>query len=159
MASAASSEDKVILNLMPMLDIFSILITFLLMSFSSDPVNYNVSRNVRVPESSSTVSLDEVPSIVVSKTEILVNDKKIVSIFDGDIQERSRSQGAIFPLFEELEKLAEASKSTTEDGKPSSILTMEMDKSHLFKLIKRVMLSAQQAEFVTFKLLVEKNTF
>jgi hypothetical protein len=32
-----------------------------------------------------------------------------------------------------------------------------MDKAHRFKMMKRVMLSAQQAEFVVFKLSVQKE--
>jgi biopolymer transport protein ExbD len=35
-------------------------------------------------------------------------------------------------------------------------LTVEMDQTLSFKLLKRVMLTAQQAEFVAFKLLVNK---
>ena len=35
---------------------------------------------------------------------------------------------------------------------------MEMDQSHRFKLMKRIMLAAQQAEFITFKLMVSKQT-
>ena len=38
-----------------------------------------------------------------------------------------------------------------------STLTMEMDRSHRFKLMKRIMLAAQQAEFITFKLMVAKQ--
>jgi hypothetical protein len=34
---------------------------------------------------------------------------------------------------------------------------MEMDKGHRFKLMKRIMLSAQQADFVQFKLMVQKE--
>jgi biopolymer transport protein ExbD len=37
-------------------------------------------------------------------------------------------------------------------------LTLEADKKTQFKLIKRVMLTAQQAEFISWKLAVEKNS-
>ena len=77
MASAGGgSKDTLSLNLYPMLDIFSILITFLLMSFSSDPVSHDVDAGIELPESSTIVALDEVPTIVVTKTEVRVNDKK-----------------------------------------------------------------------------------
>lgn len=166
MASVGNSKDKLTLNLNPMLDIFSILITFLLMSFSSDPVNHDVDAGIELPQSITTVALDEIPAIVVTKTEITVNDKKVSTIVDGDVPEKDRSQGAIFPVYEELVKLAEANKrinakvrrqdDPTQKG-ITGALTMEMDKGHRFKLMKRIMLAAQQADFVTFKLAVQKE--
>lgn len=166
MASAGGgSKDTLFLNLNPMLDIFSILITFLLMSFSSDPVTHNVDAGIELPESTTIVALDEVPTVVVTKTEIVINGKKIADIVAGDVPEKDRTQGAIQPVFVELEKLGEANKRLAKNIKsndPNAMgstgaLTMEMDKGHRFKLMKRIMLSAQQADFVQFKLMVQKE--
>jgi biopolymer transport protein ExbD len=162
------SKDQLELNLYPMLDIFSILITFLLMSYSTDPVSHDVKAGIELPESATMVALDEIPAISVSKTEVVVNDKVVARLVDGDVPEAERgesSQGAIRPVFDELKKVAEANKrlgaARMDDpgviGKTGQ-LTMEMDKQHRFKLMKRIMLSAQQAEFVTFKLIVTRST-
>jgi len=158
--ASVSQEEGVSLNLMPMLDIFSILITFLLMSYSTDPVSYDISAGLELPDSITITALDELPTIIVTKNEIMVNDKKVATILGGDVPERDRSQGAVYPVFVELEKLAEANKRVfrgKEDKTKTSILTMEMDQSHQFKLMKRIMLAAQQAEFVTFKLMVARE--
>lgn len=163
-AVSSDSGDTLSLNLMPMLDIFSILITFLLMSYSTDPVSYDVNSGVELPESMTVSSLDELPSIKVTKSEIMVNDKKVANIVGGDVPEKDRSQGAIFPVFEELKRLADANQralrgrmSEAEKAKIQT-LTMEMDQGHRFKLMKRIMLAAQQAEFITFKLMVSKQS-
>jgi hypothetical protein len=148
---------------MPMLDIFSILITFLLMSFSTDPVNYNTNAGVELPESQTLAALDETPSIIVSKTEVKVNDKVVSTIVSGDVPQKDQQQGAVYPVFQELEKLMEANKRalkgrvTELDKGRLSTLTMEMDQGHRFKLMKRLMLAAQQADFITFKLMVSKQ--
>jgi hypothetical protein len=165
MASAGGgSKDTLSLNLNPMLDIFSILITFLLMSFSTDPVSHDVDAGIELPQSNTIVAMDEVPTIIVTKTELRVNDNKVADIVAGDVPEKDRAQGAIYPVFEALQKLAEANKrvnkpkSDDPNAKGSTgALTMEMDKGHRFKLMKRIMLSAQQAEFVQFKLMVQKE--
>ena len=47
MASVGDGGDSLSLNLTPMLDIFSILVTFLLMSYSTDPVNHDLDRKFR----------------------------------------------------------------------------------------------------------------
>lgn len=158
--ASVQNDEGVSLNLMPMLDIFSILITFLLMSYSTDPVSYDISAGLELPDSVTITALDELPSIIVTKNEIMVNDKKVATILGGDVPERDRSQGAVYPVFVELEKLAEANKRVfrgKEDKTKTSVLTMEMDQSHQFKLMKRIMLAAQQAEFVTFKLMVARE--
>ena len=164
MASVGGEQtESLTLNLTPMLDIFRILVCFLLMSYSTDPVNHDVDTNLELPESATLVNLDEIPAIVVNRKEILVNNKKITSIVNGDVVESDRAQGAIMPLFKELEKLAEMNKKArikagVEVKEKLGTLAMEMDKEHRFKLMKRVMLSAQQAEFINFKLLVEKTS-
>src|SRR5688500_6871025 len=98
-AASLDSGDNLSLNLMPMLDIFSILITFLLMSYSTDPVSYDVNAGVELPESDTLVALDELPTIIVTKNDILINDKKVASIFQGDVPEKDRSQGAVYPVY------------------------------------------------------------
>jgi len=157
------SGETLSLNLMPMLDIFSILITFLLMSYSSDPVSYDVTAGVELPESATLAMLDEIPEIKVTKTEILVNDKKIANIINGDVQAKDQSQGAVYPVYQELQRLSESNKRALGsrlseiDKSKIQTLTMEMDQGHQFKLMKRIMLSAQQADFITFKLMVARE--
>jgi hypothetical protein len=69
----------------------------------------------------------------------------------------------VYPVFVELEKLAQANKrilgtrSSELDKSKTSTLTMEMDQGHRFKLMKRIMLAAQQAEFITFKMMVARQ--
>ena len=107
MASVSSEdEDHVSLNVMPMLDIFSILILFLLMSFSTDPISHDVSKDLELPESKTINSLDEIPTVKVTKTTLMVNDKQISKVLSGNIEEQHLSQGAILPLYQELEKLS-----------------------------------------------------
>jgi biopolymer transport protein ExbD len=168
MASAGGdSGESLSLNIMPMLDIFSILVTFLLMSYSTDPTNHDVDQNLELPDSVTLVSMDEVPSIIVNRNEILVNTKKVVSLQNGKIPQTDIQQGAAFPVYQELLEIAKVNKAAAEqlrgkadDGekraKPGEI-TIEMDKNHDFELLRRIMLAGQQAEFITFKLLVAKE--
>jgi biopolymer transport protein ExbD len=162
MASVGNDEGETLsLNIMPMLDVFSILILFLLMSFSSDPVSHDITAGLELPESLSIRSLDEIPTITITKKDIRIGDLVVTILENGEVPESNRTQGAIAPLFKELDKLAEANRvrkinPVPEDGPQKDALTVEMDQSLTFKLLKRVMLTAQQAEFVAFKLMVNK---
>ena len=158
--------DTLSLNIMPMLDIFSILLTFLLMSYSTDPTNHDIDENLELPDSVTLVTMDEVPRIVVNRNEIYVNDNKIVDLENGRVPRADISQGGINSVFKELEKLAiqnkKVAKSLVDEddkkkAKPGTI-TVEMDRKHDFRLLRRIMISGQQAEFIKFKLLVAKET-
>lgn len=149
-----------------MLDIFSILVTFLLMSYSTDPTNHDVDANLELPDSVTLVSMDEIPSIVVNKNEILVNTKKVVTLENGKVPQADIQQGAAFPVYKALLEIAEVNKKAADElrgggdekkAKPGEV-TIEMDKKHDFQLLKRIMLAGQQAEFITFKLLVAKES-
>ena len=166
MASAGGdSNESLSLNLTPMLDIFSILVTFLLMSYSTDPTNHDVDANLELPDSVTLVNMDEVPSIVVNRKEILINNKSVVTLDNGKVPAADIQQGAVFPVYKALLEIAETNKKAAEvirapgteekKAKPGEI-TIEMDKKHNFEILRRVMLAGQQAEFITFKLLVAK---
>lgn len=169
MASAGGdSEDSMSLNIMPMLDIMSILVTFLLMSYSTDPQNHEVDGNLELPDSVTLMSMDEVPAISVSKTEIFVNNKSLVKLESGKVPQADIQQGAVYPVYKALLEIGEANKiamaefrGESPDGekkaKPGE-LTIEMDKTLEFNLLKRLMLAGQQAEFITWKLLVAKES-
>ena len=108
-----------------------------------------------------------------TKEAIFINDNKVADIIGGDVPERDRSQGAVFPVFKELEKIAEQNRriqerarrggrrpadgSGDDENKDPGTLTVEMDQAHKFKLIKRILLAAQQAEFIKFKFMVVKE--
>jgi len=157
MASVGGDEgDSIALNIMPMLDVFSILILFLLMNFSSDPMTHDVDKGVELPESIILESMDEVPTITISRTELLINEKLIAPITNGKVPPNLKAQGGIEPLYIELEKMFEANHRFSKDDTKSDVLTLEVDKDHKFDILKRVMLSAQQAGFIRFKLMVSK---
>lgn len=166
MASVGGDGGETLsLNIMPMLDIFSILLTFLLMSYSTDPTNYDIDENLELPDSVTLVTMDEVPSIVVNRDRVFVNDVKIIDLVNGRVPESEIQQGAVYPVYKELKKLAVQNQKVAETltdeqdkkkAKPGT-LTIEMDRKHDFRLLKRIMLAGQQAEFIKFKLLVAKE--
>jgi len=161
------SGETLSLNIMPMLDIFSILILFLLMSFSTDPVSHDVTAGLEMPDSMTLRSLDEIPKVTLTRESLRYMDKKVAVVdpSTGDFEERYKTQGAVKTLYDELIKLAEANKKRKKiseeelEGKPQTdALTMEMDKRNKFVLMRRVMKAAQQAEFIAFKLMVSKTS-
>lgn len=159
-------DDGMELNVAPMLDMFTILTVFLLMSFSTDPVNLDVSDILRPPMSNAQKKLEAKPNISISKKELTMNDKFVVKIspdLDVDNPKVNLQQGAIMPLYERLKEMRQNLKFLEKKNKGDPLfkkmnatLVLSADENIPFKLLKRVMLTASQAEFVTFDLVVRK---
>ena len=161
MASAGTDGgESISLNLNPMLDIFSILITFLLMSFSTDPVNHDLRENMELPDSDTLVALDEVPLVSANREAVYYGDKKVADIINGEVPKEFLQQDAIYPLWEELKALAAANKQILKavgKEKETGSLTLEIDKGHNFLLMKQIMHAGKEEEFIKYKLMVAKE--
>src|ERR1700744_4294590 len=68
-----------------MVDMFVILLVFLLKSFSTSPVIISPKAGLRLPESTSPADPVDVLKMVVSTDGIYVEDKKVISLAAGSI--------------------------------------------------------------------------
>lgn len=160
----AKNDSGLSLNLMPMLDIFSIIITFLLMTFSTDPVNYDI-EGLELPQSRTFMALDELPTIKVTETAIFVLEEEVAKLVNGQVDPKDERQGAVGPVFDRLDAIRKKrmerqgmldDPKDQRQGSNKGIVGMEMDKNGKFSVMKAIMLASQQAEFITFKLIVNK---
>jgi biopolymer transport protein ExbD len=152
------------LNLYPMLDVFSILIIFLVMNFSTSGESVESKLNLELPKSAVKMSLDSAANVSISKSEILVQGGLSIPIeADGDVAAQYRDQGAIRSIYDEFKKVSAQNETLKNRNKALNLteadintLVLEADKEVQFKVLKRVMLSAQQADFIAWKLAVSK---
>jgi biopolymer transport protein ExbD len=152
------------LNLYPILDVFSILIVFLLMNFSTQGQSIESTANLELPKSEVRLSLDDAAAVSITKEEIVVQGNLTIPLdSNGDVPARFIEQGAIKPAYDEFVKLAQSMQTLKNRDQKLSLsdadirsLTLESDKATQFRVIKRLMLSAQQAEFTSWKLALDK---
>ncbi|NBO37371.1 hypothetical protein EBU99_02175 [bacterium] len=161
-------KESFSLNLYPMLDVFSILIVFLLMNFSVSGESTEASANLELPVSAVKLSLDSAASVSITKTEILLQGGlKIPLTADAkDVVEayKKDGQGAIRKAYDEFKRL-KAQNDTLKNRQKNlglsnadvSTLVLEADKVIPYRIIKRVLASAQQAEFISWKFAVQKR--
>jgi biopolymer transport protein ExbD len=147
-----------------MVDMFIILLVFLLKSYSTSPVNVTPNSNLQLPQS--TVSTDpvDVLKMVVSKTAVYVEDEKVVDIvnnqFDDSIVD-ANDKGFIRPLFEMLDKKAQQSKDLSKvnetiefDGK----VFLQVDRDLPYSVLKKIMYTSMLAGYYDVKFaVVSKN--
>lgn len=143
-----------------MVDMFVILLVFLLKSYSASPVVLTPGDDMKLPVSTSSKNPVEALKLVVSPNGIFVEDKKIVEMKDGILPVSSVDESDtqfIRALYTELDDQAKKSRKiasqNTEldfDGK----VVMQAERSLPYDLLRKVMYTSMMAGYSDVKIAV-----
>ncbi|MBC7733463.1 MAG: biopolymer transporter ExbD [Bacteriovorax sp.] len=136
------NQTMVDMNLVSLIDVFTILIFFLL-SNSGGVETLPSPKAVLLPESVAQKSPAETLVVVVSGTEILVDGRKVAMVADvlgaeGDL---------IAPLQAELELQANRPVVRKENEATAKRLTIMGDKEIPYRLLRKIMVTSARANF------------
>ena len=150
------SKSMVDLNLVSLIDIFIILIFFLMFNASGVEILPN-NKAVKLPESTASVSPKESLVVLVSGQEIQLQGRRVASVAEV----LANNQDVIEPLRAELEALGGVSP-PPEPGKSSSgrSITIMGDKDIPYRLLRKVMATCARANFeqISFAVLRKNKT-
>ncbi len=146
--------DKGELNMNSMMDMMTIILLFLLKSFSTGGVLITPSEDLSLPTSFQTEKPKKELNVAISKEEIIVNDVPIVAISSLDKYEM------MIPSLNA--KLAEYAKNEKhlelEVGKEfTHQVIIQGDESIPFEVLIKVMYTCSQSEFYKMRLLTVKK--
>lgn len=155
---ANNKKSTFVLQLTAMVDMFTIIIVFLLKSFSTSAVNITPQKGLNLPASFSLADPVEGLKLIVSKEGIFVDDNRVAILVDGkvsaedqDPQDRMFIKGLFTALDKEAEKSKEIAKINTEhkfEGK----LVMQADKELPYELLRKVFYTASMAGYADLKM-------
>jgi biopolymer transport protein ExbD len=136
------NKTMVDMNLVSLIDVFTILIFFLL-SNSGGVETLPSPKAVRLPESAAETTPRETVVVVVSGSEILVDGRKIANVAealgtDGDM---------IDPLKTELDFQSNRQLIRKENEAQSKRLTIMGDKDIPYRLLRKIMFTSARANF------------
>src|SRR5579871_2691556 len=80
------------LQITSMIDMFTIILVFLLKSYASSSVDIAVNKDVRLPASTASVAPIEALKLIVSTHGIYVDDKEVAHIDGGEIPKQFLDQ-------------------------------------------------------------------
>ena len=68
-------------------------------------------------------------------------------MIDGKVEKKDKTQGALYPVYIELNKLSEANKRFSKKKLKEAVdfMTVEFDKIHKYSLLRKVMLSENKS--------------
>lgn len=141
------------LNLVSLMDIFTILVFFLLVN-SSDVEVLQSDKSIKLPESIAEKKPAETLVVRVDKENILVGGRQVASINDVE----AKNEKVIAGLKKELDYLAERKKKrlTAEQIKQGFDVNIMADKDTPYTLLKKVMSTCAKAEYRNISLAVSQ---
>jgi biopolymer transport protein ExbD len=145
------------LNLTSMIDMFTIILIFLIKSYSVSDVALSPDSTIQMPYSTAT----EIPTIAVkvsmSQENISIDGRPIINLQNGRLQAEDVQGLVIFPLYRELKAIA-VLKAEEEKQDPNREFKRQVllygDKRIPYGTLKRILFTAGQAEYETFRLSV-----
>jgi len=129
------------MNLVALIDIFTILIFFLMSSTGIEVLSS--ARAVKLPESTAEKLPRETVVITVSATDIVVDGRKVASVSEALAGE----DDLIAPLKAELDLQAGRQTIRKENEAQAKAITIMGDKGIPYRLLRKVMYTAARANF------------
>ncbi len=141
------------LNLVSLMDIFTILVFFLLVN-SGDVEVLQTDKSIKLPASFSEEIPKENLVVLISATDVVVGGRAV-----GTLADLTASRGELFePLQQELKYQAERAGPLTEKsqlaGRPVTIMA---DQKIPYELLKKIMATCAAAEYRDISLAVTKK--
>ena len=158
------AEPEVIkdLNITPMMDMMTIILVFLLKSFSSSTSTITFDDNLQVPKSLSELKPKLAVTVTVTKRVLLVEGDAVAPINNGRVDPAVKRDGEngyyITPLVDILEKHARREKRVAEltGQKFEAQLMVVADQTTPYRMLTEVIYSCGQAGYANYRLLVLK---
>jgi biopolymer transport protein ExbD len=146
------NQTMVDMNLVSLIDVFTILIFFLLSSSGVETLMPS-NKALALPLSTAEKVPRETLVLVVSGEEIIVEGRRIAGVADvlaekGDI---------VAPLLTELTLMAQRQAVRTENQDAAKAITIVADKEIPYRLLRKVMFTASQAGFVDVAFAVQQK--
>ena len=140
------------MNLVALIDIFTILI-FFLMSSTGIEVLTNA-RAVKLPLSTAEKSPRQTIVVAVSDTDIVVDGRKVATVAEANAQ-----QGDVIPgLKAELDLLASRQVISADKSAATKAVTIMGDKNIPYSLLRKVMYTSARANFSEIVFAVQRKS-
>jgi biopolymer transport protein ExbD len=130
------------LNLIPLIDILSVMVSFLLVYSTEVEVIQN-SKGIEIPQSIAQAAPKDSVVVMITKTDLFVQGEHIASVQDV----RASQDAIVTPLRDALKRPLLVGKSMTEKDLAQREITIMADKSLPYEVLKKVMSTCTDADY------------
>ncbi len=143
------------LNVTPMVDMLTMLVIFLLMTFSATGEILFISKDIVLPQAYNSAELERAPVVAVSAKALAFEGEFVMNT--ADINERYFQDWNLPPLKERLENARKAWKADNPDKPFDGQVIIQSDSNVPFSVIKMIMFTCAQASYVGVNFAVQKS--
>ena len=170
---AARKQEEGGLTITSMMDMMTIILVFLLKSYSTDDISVAASDDLVLPVSTTQVKPQLAVNLVVTRSMVVVDGVEVLRLTEeadeenpGDmviaVPEDEKKGQLITRLYDRLLEKAEDAKQLaemtgSEDHEFKGRVLLQCDKNLPFSVIREVMYTAGQAQFSEFRFVVYQN--
>jgi biopolymer transport protein ExbD len=145
------------LNITAMLDMMTIILVFLLKSYSTSSVAMTSSEECRPPISTTRATPKDTVAVTITPKHVLVGDKSVVTLVGGQMPANVLEGRLVVPLDQALKKEVEKLKFIAERN-PSAPFTHELsvigDRKVPYDVLLTVLYTAGQNELENYRFVV-----
>jgi biopolymer transport protein ExbD len=145
------------LNIVAMMDMMTIILVFLLKSYSASSVSVTASEDVRPPISTTRATPKDTVAVTVTPKGILVGDKKVVELQNSAIPQRFLDGRRVIPLDQALKKEVDKLKyiaARNPEAPFNHELSVIGDRKIPYDLLLTVLYTAGQNELENYRFVV-----
>ena len=146
------------LNLTAMMDMFTIILVFLIKQYASAPENIPLSEVLQPPASVTSSEIQPAVTVIVSKTDITIDGEKVADVKNNQIvapagkDPTEAINGRLQKIVQRLELLEERSNGAAQfDG----MIMLVVDEETTYELLNSILLVAGRNKFSTYKMIVK----
>jgi biopolymer transport protein ExbD len=148
------------LNITAMMDMMTIILVFLLKSYTASSTNVNMTSDLTLPNSSTQQQPQDNINVTISWKEVAINDKSIVPVVNGMISGMDTGSMLISPVYDILAKEVEKQKYIAKYNPKAPFagrVNIISDKRVPYQTLLQVLYTAGQAELGSYKLMALKT--
>ncbi len=154
------------IDITSLLDIITILLVFLVMSYNPSGVEFNIDKTLELPKSIANDYVHTGIVLQVAKNAIWVDNKKIIDMSESEMKVDENGR-RIISLYNELInkkslsnqviQMAPTSEKISNSETKKGMINIIADKTIKYSLIKKILFTCAEAGFGKYKLLVQNT--
>jgi len=148
------------LNLTSMMDMFTIILVFLIFSFSKQDQNLKLDPDLTLPESTAAIEFKWAINVNLTPTELRVEGNTIAKVKNGKFAgvKVDKDKKRVTPLFNLLKKFKDIeSREKVNPTGDETVISLQADKNTSFEIMDLVMKTSAQAGYPNFRFVVLKK--
>ncbi|MDX9720208.1 MAG: biopolymer transporter ExbD [Myxococcota bacterium] len=146
-----------------LMDMFTIILIFLIVSFNAEDYNFRLDPDLTLPESSARSVFKPAVNLVINPEAILVEGERVLPLYKGKATKAQLESGelpelieALKPFYERAQFLASGLEEVTDENDPA-LIVVQADKELRYETLFLVLRSASIAGFVRYRLAIMKR--